>query len=353
MRDYLANLAARSLERTPVIQPRLASLFEPLGLVGPLFPGPGRGDRFETIAARDEGAPDAQPQSRADHGTEPARSSLSAVLLKTAKETSDPPSSQALPPVSDQQLKPVVPTTNLAEPESRSPKETDDLVSRDQIVSTSRPSEGAKAKIVVPVIGVAVSSERFHHDEPSRPEKVSEAAKNEFAVAVVADAGETRRPEESTRSENKLVKRRDSESLNESNAEDSSNAITSRSQSYQPQSSLPGLAVPRTTSETIPTDRGPRPPVSIPETAVRRGPTAIKPIADIKPRRDSGLRSTGPADEGPSESENQPRISVTIGRIEIRAQLPPASRPSTKGSNAPKLMGLDDYLRQRAQGGKR
>ena len=355
MRDYLTNLAARSLEPTPAIQPRLASLFEPLSLVGPLFPRPGRaGDRFEIVTARDEGAPDALTQSHADHDsrTEPARSSLPAALFKIGNESSDPASSEALPPVSDQQRKPIVTTANLAQPESRSPKETHDILSRDEIVSASRPSEGSKAKIVVPVIGVAVSSESSPRDEPGRPEKVSEATKNEIAVTVVANANERRRLRESTRPENRLVERRISESLNESRAEVNSNAIKPVGQNDQTQSSSQSLIVPRVAVETIRDDRGPRPPSSLPETAVLRGPTVIRPFANIKPHKDSRARPTDTVGDEPRSPEAQSSINVTIGRVEVRAVIP-ATRPSRKDSESPKLMSLDDYLRQRAQGGKR
>ncbi|MUL34939.1 hypothetical protein [Gloeocapsopsis dulcis] len=47
-----------------------------------------------------------------------------------------------------------------------------------------------------------------------------------------------------------------------------------------------------------------------------------------------------------------PTIQVTIGRIEIRA-MPPAASSSQKQRNAPPVMSLDEYLRQRNQGGSR
>lgn len=47
-----------------------------------------------------------------------------------------------------------------------------------------------------------------------------------------------------------------------------------------------------------------------------------------------------------------PTIQVTIGRIEVRA-IPSDSRPQSQKPGSARLMGLDDYLRQRAQGAKR
>lgn len=355
MKDYLTNLAARSLAPTSAIQPRLASLFEPLSLVGPLFPRPGRvGDRFATIDARDEAAQDALTQPGADYdpGTEPPISSL-AIPSKVTKESSASATREAPPLASDQQRKPVA-TTKLAEPALRIPKEIGDGSSRrEQIVSASRPSEEGKAKIVVPVIGVAPSRESPRWDEPRRPEKVSEATTDESAVTLVANAYEARRPREAARPENKLVERRDSESLNEARAEDRSSAITPRSQNDQRQSSSQSLVVPRATIEAIRTDKGPRSPISIPETAAPRDTTVSKPIALIKPHKDSHARPTDTVGDEPTGPEAQPSINVTIGRVEVRALLPTTSRASRKDSESPKLMGLDDYLRQRAQGGKR
>lgn len=69
-------------------------------------------------------------------------------------------------------------------------------------------------------------------------------------------------------------------------------------------------------------------------------------------RPPAGL-DTGPIQTGTSETI-QPVINVTIGRVEVRAA---ASRSSTRKdrNSAPAATptGLDEYLRQRAQGGKR
>jgi len=48
----------------------------------------------------------------------------------------------------------------------------------------------------------------------------------------------------------------------------------------------------------------------------------------------------------------EPVINVTIGHVEVRAVSPPARAVPDRG-RAPKLMTLDDYLRQRAEGGRR
>jgi hypothetical protein len=45
-------------------------------------------------------------------------------------------------------------------------------------------------------------------------------------------------------------------------------------------------------------------------------------------------------------------VQVTIGRVEVRATPAPALLPQ-KERSAPPVMSLDEYLRQRAQGGGR
>ena len=354
MSDYLNNLVARSLEPTPAIQPRLASLFEPLSAVGPLFPRPGRVvDRFERIAARDEAAPDALIQRRADHdpGTEPPISSSTTTLINIGKESSDLARSKAPPQVSDQQRKPVAATMKPAESEPRIPQKiADDVTGRELIASASQTSAESKAKTVVPVIGVPLSSESSHRDQRGWPEK--ETTRREVAVTLVAGTYEARRPRETAGPENKLGERRGPESSSASAPRDGSTVISSLSQNDQTQSSS-SLVVPRAAIETIRADRGSLSPLFVPETAAPRDAMAPPPISKIKLHQDSRRRPDDTeADEqvGPA---TEPSINVTIGRVEVRALLPTASRPARKDSGSPKLMGLDDYLRQRAQGGKR
>jgi hypothetical protein len=52
------------------------------------------------------------------------------------------------------------------------------------------------------------------------------------------------------------------------------------------------------------------------------------------------------------EPKPEPTINVTIGRIEVRATPPPIQQPSEQRS-APRVMTLEEYLRQRSQGGQR
>jgi hypothetical protein len=73
--------------------------------------------------------------------------------------------------------------------------------------------------------------------------------------------------------------------------------------------------------------------------AVRSSPA--RPIASISSRPPALSRSL------PIESA----INVTIGRVEVRATLPPVAAPAPR-RNAP-IVSLDEYLRQRAKGAGR
>ena len=75
----------------------------------------------------------------------------------------------------------------------------------------------------------------------------------------------------------------------------------------------------------------------------RLTPHIINPVIQSQPRLTSPII---PAVE--PVSEPTPTIQVTIGRIEVRAAV--AASPSPKPRSAPTVMGLDDYLHQRAKG---
>jgi len=83
--------------------------------------------------------------------------------------------------------------------------------------------------------------------------------------------------------------------------------------------------------------------------------TAVEPVvrvvqpASLRPAPGT-LRAEQGA--GPAAPEPPPTIQITIGRIEVKAT-PPATPTSPKRPNMPPVMTLDDYLRERANGGRR
>jgi hypothetical protein len=63
--------------------------------------------------------------------------------------------------------------------------------------------------------------------------------------------------------------------------------------------------------------------------------------------------STPPVVEEASVVAQTPTVQVTIGRIEVRATPAPATvAPQASKQSAPAVMSLDDYLLQRAKGGR-
>jgi hypothetical protein len=84
----------------------------------------------------------------------------------------------------------------------------------------------------------------------------------------------------------------------------------------------------------------------------------LRPIPDIRREENHQIvtqpRQTpqfGLKEQMPGQPSPVPTIQVTIGRIEVKAT--PAAGPSQKRQTAPKIMGLDDYLRQRNERGRR
>jgi len=67
-------------------------------------------------------------------------------------------------------------------------------------------------------------------------------------------------------------------------------------------------------------------------------------------QRSSSPRPLAPGRQ-PKNLPVAPSINVTIGRVEVRATLPPTPSKTTR-SSAP-ILSLDEYLRQRAGGGRR
>src|SRR5689334_713036 len=73
MSDYLTNVAVRSLNSTPAIQPRLMSLFEPLSGLGPIFATPApAGEQFESVAEHHDSKTTRILAPFSDHESEPS-----------------------------------------------------------------------------------------------------------------------------------------------------------------------------------------------------------------------------------------------------------------------------------------
>ncbi len=111
--------------------------------------------------------------------------------------------------------------------------------------------------------------------------------------------------------------------------------------------------------QPISASAGLHPASQAPPDIASMSPIPIESVAQPKPAPASKVRaSIGPALSPPSSVETAtdpkpaPSIQVTIGRIEVRATAPPTAVPKKRRAPSPG-MSLDDYLRQRDQGGRR
>lgn len=79
--------------------------------------------------------------------------------------------------------------------------------------------------------------------------------------------------------------------------------------------------------------------------------SALTPVVIVQPHSVTRARPLREVAAAPQESPTtEPTVQVTIGRIEIRASTNAESRRDVQQLAPSKLMSLDDYLRQRAQG---
>jgi hypothetical protein len=110
---------------------------------------------------------------------------------------------------------------------------------------------------------------------------------------------------------------------------------------------------PVTIERIVPTRESPRPPsISAKELSPSRTTVPMTPATiAVQPQNISPTRPV--AEALASSPAPEPNVQVTIGRIEIRAIKEAEVKPKNERAVQSTLMSLDDYLRQRAQGGKR
>ena len=73
-----------------------------------------------------------------------------------------------------------------------------------------------------------------------------------------------------------------------------------------------------------------------------------RPAATVRPRsRLTTARRAAPAKQ---IGDQPPAVRVTIGRIEVRAVVPPPQAPPRPAPRGPAPLALDEYLEQRRSG---
>lgn len=355
MSDYLTNLAARSLDPTPAIQPRLASLFEPLREVGPMFPRP-VGDRLEGTAVSEEAVPDLV-QARAANGpvNEPRTAPSPITASKVFDESSHPGAIREVTPrVPKRGRRPVATTMKpAAEQSPRLEMIVDGISASGQTVSAEPPKAGTQD--VVPVGRLSAGKESPHRNDPSPGETTTPPARNESAPTLPDEIREPHRLASARRLQNKSGERRTSEQLIEPQVANNPTRVAPADHTDQRAQSR-SLVVPRIVIERTNADRDQRPPISVPVSFVPNGGKAPRSSTNDLDTT-TGFRARPPAELEKEASQTEavePVINVTIGRVEVRAVAPANAQPKDRHpTSSSKLMSLDDYLRQRAQGGKR
>lgn len=352
MSDYLTNIAARSLDRAPAVQPRLALLFEP--------PLPDASEPSlqepESLAA----SPTSSPSSIAN-------------LRDAAAHGADSPPTGSHYPVSPHAGLVVPPPTSRA----FSPKDSPETAAPRRAAETQTPEPRASEEFQRRDLAPAPDdAPRDAHVSPPPPPPATPAARNSRPTdetnPTVIDAT---RP----------AKRRPSGALDAGVVEPDAKVASGQTVGRVFEDAAPRRVAERSSSsgDTL----SPSPP-GTQQTSERASSSLLVPAPhgtpsardDVSPPNVSSVtrvaaNATAPAesharaesqrllrprvetyanDESSATHETAPTIHVSIGRIEVRAVTPPT--PSPAPSPAPTrpapAMSLDEYLRAN-NGGRR
>ena len=298
--DFLGNLAAKSLKLTPVVRPRPVSFFEPARAAGAL----GQGLPFDALSAfgqpETDNAPALPQRPMRPRSANPfAGQPLPADRPDSAEGVSQPPVSAARPEHR---------TRHLLQPAARPAPVVPPPVQ-------AQPSPNANAGALPPAWPLETENRAWPlagSPSPRRPQPTASYATPTLqAPARALDEGSRPDP---------IVA-----PAPPAGARENASDATHRQLAVTPASER--MAVERTIQD--------RP---------RLIPAAVADLPHVTSRPDS--RSSAMDKQAAT-----PTIQVTIGRIEVRAT--PAALPARKERSAPQVMSLDDYLRQRSQGGGR
>ena len=358
MTDYLTNVTLRTLRPEPAIKPRLRSLYEPSPAFEPeLSDAQPLWESVESMVSAEPTStnpsieiapPVRRPTTRQpDTRTETRMASTDAEPLDESSPTSklilQRPTEAPVPRISDGRS----PQTNLSE----------QLATEDVKPSLVDQLDGSSARQLVPE-QTRVLSAQLATDQ-SRPIKKAPAPSHVSASQI-----ETKVPSRSAETLVDNTEPHREEAVVRLNAPfDLPTAqITKENAAHQPPNLLPAL--PESTSyqvnrrvtveQNIVREQSQRSIRSMPvESSPPERVTSTRVSAVVVQPHNAMLAHSTKAvvPEPPESIQPEPTVQVTIGRIEIRASMDAAPRREGRQSAAPKLMSLDDYLRQRAEGG--
>ena len=347
MNNYLANIAARTLNPDPVVRPRLSGRFEPTPVL--------REPSFESWAVNRLRAElpshiDADIDSPAfdeTHGRRRADVRRERALdLRPETAPSDAPSRDinvAIASTANDSISPSPPLTirapehqTLVMPEASQGTtrfEERSIENQGEVALETRKANSPKPRRMLRV------ESRFDEPAPRPASHHTEAAVDE-RVPAAAD----RSPKRATPS---LNVRDDEQRLEPSLArgrpvvERELETVIIREKRIVDESGRGSGSTPKAEASRAPvlSDEREQPGAKVVPVAVQ---PLIAPKVELVPERIPLNRS---------DAQTQPTVHVTIGRIEIRAVQSP--QPAVKPRATPPVMNLDDYLRRRSQGSAR
>lgn len=348
MNNYLANIAARTVNPEPVVRPRLSGPFEPPPVL--------REPSFESRAINRPPAESHSPfdadidspgideshnrrrgevpyERTLNPGPEPAPSDVHPRAIDVAV-TSTSASYAISPPQSAVRA---TETKTLSKLDS-APRTTrvDERPVEDQ--ADSAPIKTGKALTPVPRQMLRVES-RFDEPAPRLDSHQPKAADEPQVPARAARSPKMATPSLNLRDDDQSVE----QGLPRARPviERELETLIIREKSIVDESALGNESTPKRGASRAPdlSDEREQTGAKLAPVAVQ---TSIAPKVAVVPERIPLSRSDALA---------QPTVHVTIGRIEIRAVQSP--QPAAKARGATQVMNLDDYLRRRNQGGAR
>lgn len=348
MSNYLANLAARSLNRTRPVLPRLRGRFEPaIGIGEGLLNEPLAHHRavFEAFPIETEPA---TPNNRRPYSRQPAQNhrksaspneeiSLDTPAVEANRQSPNPLEAAPGQPIPIRTSTEPTPPLSETRTARAQPERVRLRTNAEQSASVIANTERGKATSVVQHFEMADSSNAKRRPNSVQPERIggSTRFRNEQSDAnrvrpinVTIDEPELAPSPAHPKPNQRLVVR------------DQSQAVVREERAIadlpQPDPTL------NSPSSTISQQR-PRPAdlSSNSDVSVVIAQPRITPLVE-------GRRSMSALDHIENVTP-QPTVQVTIGRIEVRAvQSAPTASPRPRA--APPVMNLDDYLRQRSGG---
>jgi hypothetical protein len=379
MSDYLSELAARSLESTEVIQPRLASRFEPVvrgGALDRALGGRGPADAMNSVADFPVGVV-TPPGSREQPPAVLAQSGQSSAASRAARLSQGEPEAQTADPrrTPDAQSPGLETIVTLGSQLMSKPSRSEEMSRTDdnpgRIQSPSLPSMTVAASAQQPgAAGSVMPQTSLSAQPPIRPlsgqdehgfdERIRSAVGDALALQRPSKEMDGSGPEERNNLQPLVgsLFSQDDRSLDgrirsaiddalamqriRKEAEDSAHADHGGVQ-------VGGLEQLSAEDRAMPSRKESAPQVQ-PAALVR---VITQPqVVIAAPARPASLERA--AAEKPNVQpvpQPAPTIQVTIGRIEVRATPAPTSGVTSKPRQAP-AMSLDDYLRQRNRGGQ-